>query len=446
MDTRRIFICFVLLPLSASQFCPDEYKCSSDTVTLTDTTSSFDKDTQMLDLSCKSITFLESTLFSDKYATNCTSVHLNDNCITFIDPEVFKPLLELRHLHLQNNQISYIHPSAFQSNVHLITLDLSGNKLKELNPIIFDKNRNLLWVNITGNPLKASAVHPTLFNLSLNTIDTDICSNTENPINYFQEIPYLRGLNLKEDAVFTVKNLTSYQNTKAEEDPRKNYVFHKLLTLGYNDSSELRYNRTQNVILGPSDISLMCFCNRLSAWFWCFEVSLLCPGHSADTYSLLNCYVTPTETSLFHTLSSSSAPTLSTAPSTEPGTTDDKTNLTTNTSNSNTYPEQETGGNNVILYVGIGVVVFVIIACIIAIVVKMRRKQEVSEHNVLYTAVEQNVFDPRSSPTYCEPFDIRTYNRESHFYDEPRLPTTFRSQAPNSAEANNIRRMHAENN
>jgi len=451
METRWMFVCFVLLPLSASQLCPEDYKCSSDNGTLPDTQSSFGDDTHVLDLSCKGKTILVSEDFSEQNVTNVTSVHLNDNCIQFVPPEAFKPLVSLRHLYLQNNQINKIHFSAFQSNVHLITLDLSGNKLQELPPIIFQKSSNLLWVNITGNPLNASALQPILFDLSLNTIDADTCNNTQYSVNSFEAIPYLRGLNLKENAVFTVKNLTTFENIKAEEMSLENYVFHKLLKSGYNDSSELRYDGIQKVILGPSNTSFMCFCNRLSAWFWCFERPLVCSGHSADIYSLLNCNVTPTETPLLHTSSSSSAPAPSTTPSTKAATTDDTTNFATNTSTSNISPEQETAGYNVTLYVviGLGIFVGIIIICAVVIfyVVRSRRKKNVTELKVNYTSMSWDNSDPSSSIRYYDPRDRRSYNGEGHTYATPfahKQYTTFRPAPAISARADNVRRISAQ--
>jgi Leucine-rich repeat (LRR) protein len=449
-----MFVCFVLLSLSASQFCPEEYKCSSGNGTLPDTQSSFGDDTHMLDLSCKNKTILVSEDFSEQNVTNVTSVHLNDNCIQFVPAEAFKSLVSLRYLYLQNNQINKIHFSAFQSNVHLITLDLSGNKLQELSPIIFQKSSNLLWVNITGNPLNASALEPTLFNSSLNTIDADNCNNTQYSINAFEAIPYLRGLNLKENAVFTVENLTIFENIKAEEMNLENYVFQKLLKSGYNDSSELRYDGIQKVILGPSNTSFMCFCNRLSAWFWCFERPLMCPGHSVDIYSLLNCNVTPTETPLLHTSSSSSAPALSTEPSTKAATTDDTTDFATDTNTSNISPEQETAGDNVALYVAIGSGVFVIIIIIIIIctiviniVVRKRRKKKVTELKVSYTSMSWDNSDPSNSVTYYDPRDRRGYNAEGHTYATPfahNQYTTFRPVPVISARADNVRRISAQ--
>jgi len=441
METRWMFICFVLLPLSASQSCPDESKCPSGTSTLPDTQPNFGNDTHVLDLSCQRIKNLEPEIFGDKDVTNITSVHLNDNCINEVIPYVFTHLVALRHLYLQNNQISYLHPSVFQSNVFLITLDLGGNKLKKLDSIIFQKNSNLLWVNITGNPLNASATEPTLFNLSLNTIDIDNCNNAENSINYFQAIPYLRGLNLKENAVFTVKTLTSYQNTNAEEMSLEKYVLPKLLKSGYNDSAELRYDGIQKVIFGPSNTSLMCFCNRLSAWFWCFEQPLLCLGHGADIYSLLNCTVTPTV-----------APPLSTTPSVEAATTDATTDATTNfatdTSTSDKYPEPKTAGYDLTLYVSLGVGISSVIICIaVFIAVRFCRRRNVTEQRVRYTNVSGDNSETTNSITFYNQNYRRAHNAESPTYEIPyahKQFSTFHPPASITARADNIRRTHDE--
>jgi hypothetical protein len=410
----------------------------------------------MPDLSCKNITVLQSDHFSKKDVTNFTSVHLNDSCIGYLQPNVFETLVALRHLYLQNNQISEIHFTTFQSNIHLITLDLSGNKLQELHRLIFNKNSNLLWVNITGNPLKTSAVQPTLFDLSLNIIETDTCNNTENSIHYFQAIPYLRRLNLEENAVFTVRNLRPYENIGDEEMSLENYVIHKFLNSDYSDSTELRYDGIQKVILGPSNASVMCFCNRLSAWFLCFEQPLLCPGHISDTYSLLNCNVMPTGTSPFHTPSSSSAPVVSTAPalsttpSAEVATTDDTKNFTTNTTTSNKYPEQKTAGDNVIVYATIGVVSLVIIIVIVVvwiIVVRWRRKKNFKEQRVQYNKVPLQILGPYSSTSDHKSFDRRYSDPESPIYAEPvrNKLTTFHPPGTSTARVDSVRRVQAGN-
>ena len=135
MDKRPVFIYLVLVHLSASQLCPDEYRCSSGTSIPPDTTLSSGIDTRMLDLSCKLIQFLDNDYFSEKNVMYVVTVRLNDNCIKVVQPEVFKPLVALRHLYLHNNQISSLHPGSFQTNIHLITLDLSGNELFSTNTI-----------------------------------------------------------------------------------------------------------------------------------------------------------------------------------------------------------------------------------------------------------------------------------------------------------------------
>lgn len=450
MATRWVLF-VVLLRQSASQLCPDEYRCSPDS-TPPDITSTSDKDLHMLDLSCKLIQRLETELFSDKNVAHLISVHLNDNCINSVRPEVFEPFVALRHLYLQNNQINDIHPATFQRNIHLITLDLSGNKVTKLHRNIFEKNHNLSWVNITGNPVDISDVQETLRNSYLNTIDIDTCNKPQYSINYFQQIPYLRDLNKKQNVVFTVKNLKSYQNIKPEEISLDNYVFSKLIQLGYNDWTELSYDRTQKVILSPSNSSLLCFCSRLSVWFWCFEGPLPCAGHTAQVYSLLNCNVTPTEQSLFHTSPSLSAPALSTVTSAAAATTDDQTNFATNTSTASIDPESRTVDNNWILYVVAGAAFLIVIIVIIIVIIcraRRLRNNNVPERPVEYTSVSQNTYDPSSSTPHRRPDDIRWYNRRSPVYAIPHEAnecSTFRPLTPISAtRSDSIRHKHAEN-
>jgi hypothetical protein len=237
-----------------------------------------------------------------------------------LEPEVFKPLEALRHLYLQNNQIDSLHPSNFQTNKNLITLDLSGNKLMKINPNLFEKNDLLSWVNITRNPLSVSYIQPEIFSSSLNTLDIDICKipiySTDSSINSFQNIPYLKQLNLKESKVFTVQKFMSQQNMTLEEISSENNVISKFNKLGYAEQDELRYDRKQRAVFSPANASLICFCPRISAWFWCYEKTSPCENRTADVYSYLKCNAT--SEILFHTsppLAPRSQSTLTTASS-----------------------------------------------------------------------------------------------------------------------------------
>jgi hypothetical protein len=364
-----------------------------------------------------------------------------------VQPEVFQRFQALRHLYLQNNQITNIHPSTFQSNIHLITLDLSGNKLTELRPYTFQNNRYLLWVNITGNPVKVLDVQPTIFTLSLNTVDIDTCNKAEYSINYFQEIPYLREVNLKENTVFTVKNLKSYQNIKPEEMSLENAVFSKLINFNYNDSTELSFDPIRKVILSPSNTSLMCFCSRLSAWFWCSEWPISCAGHTAAVYSLLNCSVTPTP-ELLNTSSSLSADALSRVMSTTAATTENQTNFTTNTSTYNTYPAPGTVDTNWILYGGIGatiIIIIIVVVVVVVVVARLRRNNRVPGGIAEYRSVSQNTYDATSASPYCRPQGSQRSPTYSQPYDFKQF-TSFQPPTPSSARtAANIRHNHAEN-
>lgn len=431
-----MFIYLVLMHLSASQLCPAEYRCSSGTSIPPDITLSSGIDTRMLDLSCKLIPFLETDYFSEKNVMYLVTVRLNDNCIKSVQPEVFKPLVALRHLYLHNNQLSSLHPGSFQTNIHLITLDLSGNKLMQLDPNIFENNYNLSWVNIARNPLQISAVKPTMFTFSLNVIDIDTCNKSQNSINYFQQIPYLRQLNLKQNTMFTVKALMSYQNVKHQQMSLENDFMSKLIKLGYSDSNQLSYDAKQNTILFPPDTSLLCFCNRLSAWFWCLEEPVPCTSHRAG---VLNCSVTSTSLA-----AAVSTPTVREATATP----DDQTNLSTNTSTSNKHPVSETVDNfpsTIHLIVGAVIVIIIIIIVVVALIfaVRLCRKKNARERPVLYTLASQNAYDASSSTHYHIRRDSPDATRVSSTYAEPydwRKGAAIRAPSSSSvARADNIR-------
>jgi hypothetical protein len=119
-------------------------------------------------------------------------------------------------------------------------------------------------------------------------IDIEVCNNTKTSINSFQNIPYLKQLNHKETKAFTMKEFMSQQSIKAKETSSDIYVYSKLIKFGYNESTILRYDATQNVIFSPSNTSLMFFCIRLSTWFLCNDETFSCAPISG-IHSLLNC-------------------------------------------------------------------------------------------------------------------------------------------------------------
>lgn len=415
----RMFFAVLFLHLSASDLGPDICKRSSRTVdcrnaSLTKITLNLGEDTEVLDLSFNQIRILHNEFFPDVNVNLLMSIYLNDNVIIDLEPEVFKPLEALRHLHLQNNLIKSLHPSIFQTNTNLTTLDISGNQLMEINSNIFEKNYVLSWVDMTRNKLSVSYVHPAIFSSSLNTVDIDICKKPTYFINSFENVPYLKQLKLKESEVFTVKNLTSHQNIKHEELYSENNAISKLIKFGFAGHNMLRYDGIEKVVFLPENSSLVCFCPRLSAWFWCYEETFSCENRTADVYALLKC--SGTSEIFFHT--SSPLPrtqSTSTTPSSLPvnyteaaAIYDDKTNVqdSENISGASSRPPNENSHDtHTVLYICIVVVslIVAVVAVTVCYILKMRRERNMAEGHVQYSNIPMNTSTSNTCRSELQP-------------------------------------------
>jgi Leucine-rich repeat (LRR) protein len=404
-----LIIGVVFLLLSASEPCPEICSCSDGSVSCRNTsivkiTFNLNEGTEVLDLSYNLIEILHNEFFDEINVATMTSICLNDNSISSVEPEVFKWFEALRHLYLQNNNIKSLHPSSFQNNINLTTLDLSGNELMTINPKIFEGNHILSWVNIMRNSLNVSSINPTIFSSSLNTLDIEMCTNPKYSVNSFQNIPILKQFNLTESKVFTVQTFMSYQNTELRNVSSESYVFSKLNKLGFSEFDEFRYSEKYEVILSPSNSSLMCFCARLSAWFWCYEKTFPCAVHTSDIYSPLNCASSSVSPS---TLIVSSLVTSTTA------VTESQISLKNNKSISFTLDPEDEHSNSVhtTLYVGVGVGILVIIVATTACVLKKRRRENTIEGRAQYTTVPLAISESINSapPLYYDSADVTKF-------------------------------------
>jgi Leucine-rich repeat (LRR) protein len=359
------------------------------------------KDTVFLNLTFKGITNLKNECFLHVNATGLTTVYLNDNCLAIVEPEVFRPLEELKHLYLQNNRISNLHPSTFQTNKNLITLDLSGNRLKKISADIFENNHFLSWVNVARNPLDILDIQPKMFSYSLNTLDIDFCKTEIHSLNSFQNIPYLKQLNLKESKEFTVQTFKPYQNMKFEEIHLEDNMFSKL---GYNEQDELRYDEIKKVIFSPSNDSLMCFCSHLSAWFWCNEMASPCKSNVDHVYSLLNC--SRTSEPLPQPQATLTIPTSLPATYTETTVIYNKTNSKDNESISGITSKPVNEDRNVTItdiipyVVAIPIITIFLLAIAISVYFyKKKRKRNTREWSVNYSNIPVKTSEPSTNVT-----------------------------------------------
>lgn len=414
MDEERIrwlLIFAVVFLVSASESCAEMCSCSSGTVNCSNTRLvripfNLEKDTKVLDLSYNLIEILDNEFFSEVDVAYVTSAYLNDNRIISVEPEAFWFFGALKHLYLQNNKINRLHPSTFQSNTNLITLDLSGNILTTIDPKAFEENHLLSWVNIVGNSLNVSTINPTIFSFSLNTLDIEMCKTPKYSINSFQNIKNLKNFNLNKSKIFSVELFMSYQNTELQEISSENNVFSKLSKLGFDRFSVFRYDEIHEVIFSASNSSLICFCARLSAWFWCYEDTFQCTIHISDIYSLLNCKETFRGSSDTPSYTSESSPGASATAITE-----SQTNCTDNESISVVTSFAADEGMDlwhIILYVVAGIVGILVV--IIGTFVYIRRRREntrMAEGRVQYISVPMRI----SEPLHYESVDVTNFTQ-----------------------------------
>ncbi|PNF37636.1 hypothetical protein B7P43_G11960 [Cryptotermes secundus] len=408
---RWVLMFAVVFLVSASEPCAEMCSCSPGTVNCSNTSLvriafKLEEDTEVLDLSYNLIEIIDNEFFSETDVTQVRSAYLNDNSIASVEPEAFRLFGDLKHLYLQNNKINSLHPSTFQSNTNLTTLDLSGNILTTIHHKIFEENHLLSWVNIAGSSLNVSTISPTIFSFSLNTLDIEMCKTPKYSINSFQNIQIFKNFNLTESEIFSVETFISYQNTELQELSSENYVFSKLSKLGFDGFSIFRYDEIHEAIFSASNSSLICFCARLSAWFWCYEDTFQCTIHISDIYSLLNCKETSRGTSDIPSHILESSPVASSMSVTE-----SQTNCTDNDSISVVTSFVADEGMDLwhiilCVVVGIGVILVVIIGAFIYI----RRRRENTrntERRVQYISVPLSI----SEPLHYESGDVTNFTQ-----------------------------------
>ncbi|KAJ9575822.1 hypothetical protein L9F63_007363 [Diploptera punctata] len=188
-------------------------------------------------------------------------LYLNNNKIKTLDSEIFKLLTDLRYLSLKKNELEFLNSRIFQYNANLVVLDLGENYIKSLNPNIFEGNSFLSWVNLKNNPLPFSIQWKNLFNTSLNVIDFDFC----------------KGHNTSIIELRAIQNLKKNNVTKQDS----------LYELEFPLISELVIAEDWNV-LTPSGDTIFCYCEQISAWFWCYD-TFSCHVTKREKYKMLNC-------------------------------------------------------------------------------------------------------------------------------------------------------------
>ncbi|XP_018565119.1 relaxin receptor 2 [Anoplophora glabripennis] len=161
---------------------------------------------------------------------NVKNLHLDNNHLKLIPPDVFPEDNRLQTLTLMYNDISKVHHRAFENLQQLVELDLRGNKLTEIQGRTLEPLRNLTILFLQNNQIKyveASSFPPIpLHQLSL--MDNKIM---EMDRASFANLHNLRSLFLSNNRLTMLKNGT-FLNLTALESLTLNDNFIRIIELG----------------------------------------------------------------------------------------------------------------------------------------------------------------------------------------------------------------------
>lgn len=82
------------------------------------------------------------------------ALHLENNAITKMEPDMLTGAEGLRALYLTGNTIDHVSPRGLDQANDLDTLHLGGNKLKEVPTEALSKVRNLRDLRLSGNSIR----------------------------------------------------------------------------------------------------------------------------------------------------------------------------------------------------------------------------------------------------------------------------------------------------
>ena len=207
------------------------------------------------------------------------TLNLSKNEIISIHSESFSCLQKLSYLYLNGNKISCIDSSLFKNNSNLLLLDLRSNALRTIASDAFKNNSLLFLVLIQNNYMVLNGTSLNSFNTSFNVLDIEFCKSNEISLISYQSLPHLQELKRSTSRLVAVNELLS-QNTELFI-----VIKSKLEEFNYGFDDYVYYNATLNRITTSSGIPVLCYCDRMSAWFWC-------PGKWSAPVGLTHMYKT----------------------------------------------------------------------------------------------------------------------------------------------------------
>lgn len=168
-------------------------------------------------------------LLKSKKFKELTDLHLADNSIREIEPDIFNRLKQIKKLNLADNMIQKLTNDTFRGLRNLNYLTLSNNNLKILEQNCFSNLHNLKAINLSGN--KIDELNSKIFRKLKRLEYLDISNNNINKLDYniFKGLKILKQLYLNNNEI-----------DKIESQVFKNLENLKSLNLSNNRISDLK--------------------------------------------------------------------------------------------------------------------------------------------------------------------------------------------------------------
>ena len=146
-----------------------------------------------------------SNLTSDSFKGQCElkllGIHLNNNKLTYLAPDVFNSTSNLNRLDLSQNRLVHISNHSFRTLTELETLKLTGNYISYLGVGVFDSQTKLQNLYLSDNviALNQSGVFDSLG--ELDTLDLSNNHISELPTGVFDSLGLLLTLDLSDNHI-----------------------------------------------------------------------------------------------------------------------------------------------------------------------------------------------------------------------------------------------------
>ncbi|XP_069694890.1 insulin-like growth factor-binding protein complex acid labile subunit [Periplaneta americana] len=213
------------------------------------------------------MTYLHPDTFSKNPLLTKVTVSWND--IRKIQPGTFSnnPLLE--SIDFNTNKIQAVHSSAFTNNPNLKSVDLSSNAIISLHPDTFTNNEKLEYLFLNKNQHMRVLDGLVIRASTLKIFDMQHCNLTELPKGLLSNTSSLKELNLGNNNLTTIANLTNPENSQYVDTLTKLEV----LDLSNNQMQTINVEVFSNNITKLKTLHIagnpfLCDCKLRRVWLW----------------------------------------------------------------------------------------------------------------------------------------------------------------------------------